>query len=127
MRNFRRRAARPAPSVEQPHGNPCRAGVPPVARRPRLMTRRTRFAPPLPLAARLTAFGITLGITLMDAAIAAPGDFPITDKQRSTAQQVASAGVPLSELAPNAPDSYTVKRGDTLWAISSVFLRSPWR
>ncbi|MCU0775237.1 MAG: LysM peptidoglycan-binding domain-containing protein [Ideonella sp.] len=54
-------------------------------------------------------------------------NFPITPQQRATAQQVAQAGVPLSELAPNAPDTYTVKRGDTLWAISGVFLRSPWR
>ena len=35
--------------------------------------------------------------------------------------------MPLSELAPNAPDSYTVKRGDTLWDISKLFLKSPWR
>ncbi|MET0382550.1 MAG: LysM domain-containing protein [Burkholderiaceae bacterium] len=52
--------------------------------------------------------------------------YPITSDQRSTAQQVASRGVPLSELAPNAPDTYTVKRGDTLWAISGVFLKRPW-
>jgi nucleoid-associated protein YgaU len=53
--------------------------------------------------------------------------FPITPGQRSTAQQVAQAGVPLSELAPNAPDEYTVKRGDTLWAISGMYLKRPWR
>jgi hypothetical protein len=53
--------------------------------------------------------------------------FPITEGQRATATQVAQAGVPISELAPNAPDSYTVKRGDTLWAISRIFLKSPWR
>ncbi|MES2999986.1 MAG: LysM peptidoglycan-binding domain-containing protein [Pseudomonadota bacterium] len=54
-------------------------------------------------------------------------NFPITPNQRSTAEQVAQAGVPLSELAPNAPEEYTVKRGDTLWAISGIFLKSAWR
>ena len=54
-------------------------------------------------------------------------NFPITPGQRATANQVAQAGVALSELAPNAPESYTVKRGDTLWAISRLFLKGPWR
>ena len=54
-------------------------------------------------------------------------DFPVTSQQRGTAQKVSQDGVPLSELAPNAPDSYTVKTHDTLWAISRIFLRSPWR
>ncbi|HTH77845.1 MAG TPA: LysM domain-containing protein [Ramlibacter sp.] len=53
--------------------------------------------------------------------------YPITPTQRSTAEQVAHAGVPLSELAPNAPDQYTIKRGDTLWGISGMYLKSPWR
>lgn len=52
---------------------------------------------------------------------------PITDAQRSTAQQVAEKGIPVSELAPNAPDTYVVKRGDTLWDISRMYLKSPWR
>jgi LysM repeat protein len=52
---------------------------------------------------------------------------PITPEQRRVADQVASAGVPLSELAPNAPDQHVVVPGDTLWDISKLFLKSPWR
>ncbi|MBL8338501.1 MAG: LysM peptidoglycan-binding domain-containing protein [Rhodoferax sp.] len=53
--------------------------------------------------------------------------FPVTAGQKATAEQVAQAGVPLTELAPDAPDNYTVKSGDTLWAISGLFLKSAWR
>jgi hypothetical protein len=52
---------------------------------------------------------------------------PVTPEQRRVAEQVAVNGVPLSELAPNAPDSHTVVPGDTLWDISGLFLKSPWR
>ena len=51
----------------------------------------------------------------------------VTPKQRATAQQVASRGVPVADLVANAPDTYVVKRGDTLWSIAGMYLAKPWR
>jgi LysM repeat protein len=59
--------------------------------------------------------------------LAQTSSLPITPEWRNTAQRVAQAGVPLSDLAPNAPDSHTVQPGDTLWGISSLFLKTAWR
>ena len=33
----------------------------------------------------------------------------------------------IPRLAENAPDTYVVERGDTLWDISALFLDEPWR
>lgn len=66
-----------------------------------------------------------IGMALVASAFAQTA--PITPAQRDTATQVAHSGVPLSELAPSAPDNYTVKSGDTLWGISGLFLARPWR
>ena len=68
----------------------------------------------------LAAAGSTL-------AQSANGRWPVTPEQRGLADQVAQAGVPLSALAPDAPESYTIKRGDTLWELSKMYLTSPWR
>ena len=83
-----------------------------------------------PGAFRATAIGAALAATLVLAAAAGAAqaaDYPITSQQRGTAQKVAQDGVALADLSPNAPDSYTVKSRDTLWDISKLFLKSPWR
>jgi hypothetical protein len=90
------------------------------------MTRRDRSSFAVRRATGAVSIGATLGL-LFGTANALAADYPITSQQRSTAQKVAQDGVPLSELAPNAPDSYTVKTRDTLWDISKLFLKSPWR
>jgi len=57
--------------------------------------------------------------TAMEAAIdAAPSSGALSEPY------VARGSGPV--LAPNAPGSYVVKRGDTLWSIAKVFLRDPW-
>jgi LysM domain len=95
------------------------------------LRRRTRAVRlPFPAHALSPLAACVLGLALLGADVSvaqAFPDYPITPGQRGTARQVAEAGVPLSELAPNAPDSYTIVRGDTLWDISKLFLRSPWR
>jgi LysM repeat protein len=78
----------------------------------------------LTVLASVLAACLTLATT---SARAQASKLPVTPEQRRVADEVASAGVPLSELAPNAPDQHVVVSGDTLWDISKLFLKSPWR
>ena len=59
---------------------------------------------------------------------AAAADYPDHAEQRGTAQRAAQTGVPLSELLPERARRRTPSSArDTLWDISKLYLKSPWR
>lgn len=53
------------------------------------------------------------------------GSLALHDTAQAESGKTLATGSGLS-LASNAPDEYTVKRGDTLWDIARTYLNQPW-
>jgi LysM repeat protein len=50
------------------------------------------------------------------------------DEQGGPKSEAVTTPAPTADaIKESAPTEYTVKRGDTLWAISNVFLKNPWQ
>jgi nucleoid-associated protein YgaU len=78
-----------------------------------------------PIFQGLTLAGLAVAGCMASSAIAA--DLRVTPAQQAEAARTARTGIPVADLAPDAPQQYTVRRGDTLWDISGRYLRQPWR
>ncbi len=84
------------------------------------MDRMQRVAPNVSIVRGHWIRAVALALAIAGCGVALGMAVPATALAQASGR---SMSVPL---APNAPETYVVKKGDTLWDIAGVFLKSPW-